>query len=191
MNAHNCWFYHAWGPTWIEIHWKSIWLKDRLHMTSQYTWGFVSTLHEFGGVLGRPLDTSFWVLTISRSRLLVLSKTNGIGDTKYNIWCRLLVDKLKLIFLTVIWGSEYWTVSLETAIPPAPLAMSLHPKTLRQHSAMSVSMCLETFLLCFRIQESQCKPSFTKSASSMYTVYCIWCYQCLFVLLNIKWKPPV
>ena len=30
----------------------------------------MTTLHDFGGVLGRPLDTFFWALTISWSRLL-------------------------------------------------------------------------------------------------------------------------
>ena len=40
-------------------------------MTSHYTGGFVTTLRDFGGVLGRPLDTFFWALTISWSRLLV------------------------------------------------------------------------------------------------------------------------
>ena len=51
-NTHNCWFilfYHVWGPTWIEIYWKSISLRDQSHMTSHYTRGFVITLHDFGG----------------------------------------------------------------------------------------------------------------------------------------------
>ena len=72
-NAHNRWFilfYHVWGPAWIEIHWNSIWLRAWSHMTSHYTWGSVTTLHDFGGVSGRPLDTFFWALTISWSRLL-------------------------------------------------------------------------------------------------------------------------
>ena len=30
----------------------------------------MTILHDFGGVLGRPLDTSFWALTISWSRAL-------------------------------------------------------------------------------------------------------------------------
>ena len=72
-NTHNCWFilfYHMWRPTWIEIHWNSIWLKARSHMTSRYTWESVTTPHDFGGVLGQPLDTFFWALTISWSQLL-------------------------------------------------------------------------------------------------------------------------
>ena len=72
-NAHNRWFilfYHVWGPAWIEIHWNSIWLRARSHMTSHYTWGSMTTLHDFGGVLGRPLDAFFWALTISWSWLL-------------------------------------------------------------------------------------------------------------------------
>ena len=41
-----------------------------LHMSSHYTWGFVTTWHDYGGVLGWPLDTFFWDLTISLSQLL-------------------------------------------------------------------------------------------------------------------------
>ena len=58
-------------PAWIEIHWNSIWLRVRSHVTSHYTWGSVTALHGFGGDLGRPLDTFFWALTILWSRLLV------------------------------------------------------------------------------------------------------------------------
>ena len=46
-------------PTWIEIHGISIWLRARPHLTSHYTWGHVTTLHDFGSVLGQLLDTSF------------------------------------------------------------------------------------------------------------------------------------
>jgi hypothetical protein len=73
MNACICWsilFYHAWEPTWIDFHWNNIWLRARSHVTSHYSWGSVTTLHGFGGVLGRPLDTFFWALTLSWSRLL-------------------------------------------------------------------------------------------------------------------------
>ena len=73
-NAHNRWFilfYHVWGPAWIEIHWNSIWLRARSHMTSHYTRGSVTTLHDFGDVCwDAPLATFFWALTISWSRLL-------------------------------------------------------------------------------------------------------------------------
>ena len=66
-NTHNCFFilfYHMWGPSWIEIRWNNICLRVPSHMTSYYTWGYVTTLHEFGGVLGWHLDTFFWALTI-------------------------------------------------------------------------------------------------------------------------------
>ena len=72
-HAHNRWFilfYHVWGPVWIEIHWNGIWLRAWSHMASHYTWGSVTTLHDFGGVLGRPLNTFLWALTMSWSRLL-------------------------------------------------------------------------------------------------------------------------
>jgi hypothetical protein len=60
----------VWRSTSIEIHENSIWVRARSHMTSHYTWGSVTILHDFGGELGRPLDTLFSALTISRSRLL-------------------------------------------------------------------------------------------------------------------------
>jgi hypothetical protein len=63
----------VWGSAWIDIHYNSILLKARSHMTSHYTWETMTTLHDFGGVLGRPLNTFFWAPTISRSRLLALS----------------------------------------------------------------------------------------------------------------------
>ena len=70
--THSRWFillYHVWGPAWIEIRWNSIWSRARSHITSHYTWGSVTTLHDLGGVLGWPLETFFWALTILWSRL--------------------------------------------------------------------------------------------------------------------------
>ena len=83
-NAHNRWFilfYHVWGPAWIEIHWNSIWLRAWSHMTSHYTWGSMTTLHDFGDVLGRPLDTFIWALTMSWSRLSVRVWSGPYYDT--------------------------------------------------------------------------------------------------------------
>ena len=71
--SHNRWFiifYCVWAPAWIEIHWNSIRLRARSHMTSHYTWEPMTTIHDFGGVLGRPFDTFFWALTLLWSRLL-------------------------------------------------------------------------------------------------------------------------
>ena len=45
-------------------------VEGRSHMTSHYTRGSVTTVHDFGGGLGRPLDTFIWALTISWSQLL-------------------------------------------------------------------------------------------------------------------------
>ena len=59
-NAHNRWFilfYRVGGSTWMEIHWNIIWLRARSRMTSHYTWGPVTRLHDFGGVSGPALDT--------------------------------------------------------------------------------------------------------------------------------------
>ena len=92
LNVHNYWcilFYHVWRPTSIEIHWNNIWLRAWSHIGSHYTWGSVTTRHDFGGVLGRPLDTFFWALKISWSRLLahvcevVLIPTNLVITFKH------------------------------------------------------------------------------------------------------------
>ncbi len=91
LNAHNHWFilfYHVWGPAWIEIHWNSIWLRVRLHMTSDYTWGTTTTLRDFGGFLGRHFDSSFG-----------LSWCHGHGS-----W---LVCEVALSFLVVFSGTKY------------------------------------------------------------------------------------
>ena len=88
LNAHYCCFilfYHVWGPAWIEIHWNGIWLRAWSHMTSHYTWGSVTTLHDFGGVLGRPLDTFFWALTNSWSWLLA-RVWSGPNTKRENVW---------------------------------------------------------------------------------------------------------
>ena len=47
------------GHVWIQNHWISICLRARSYMTSHYTWRSVTTLHDFGSVLGGLLDTSF------------------------------------------------------------------------------------------------------------------------------------
>jgi hypothetical protein len=55
-----------------------------LHTT---LWGYVTTLHDFGGVLGWPLDTFFQSLTISWSRLLahVRSDPKVTGLVSYHL----------------------------------------------------------------------------------------------------------
>ena len=65
LNAHNRWFilfYHGWGPAWIEIHWNSIWLRTRSHMTSHYTWRSVNKLHalevSWGNLWTVPIELS-------------------------------------------------------------------------------------------------------------------------------------
>jgi hypothetical protein len=71
LNAHNSWinlFHYVWGPAWIKTHWNSFGC-GRGH-TWLYTWESMTTLHDFGGVLGRPLNTFFWAPTISWSQLL-------------------------------------------------------------------------------------------------------------------------
>ena len=81
-NAHNRWlilFYHVFGLAWREILSNSVWSRAWSNMTLDYTWGSVTTIHDFGGVLGRPLDTFFWALTIPCSWLLVVCEVTLIA----------------------------------------------------------------------------------------------------------------
>ena len=85
-SAHNCWFilfYHVWGPHMNRHYWNSIWLRALSDMTSHYTWRSVTTLHDFGSVLGRPLDIFFRALTISWSRLLARVLSGPMSSPKY------------------------------------------------------------------------------------------------------------
>ena len=71
LNVHNrsfILFYYTWRPASIGIHWNSIWLRAQSQMTSHYTWGSMTTLHEFGGVLG-----GLWTLSFGLSRSLGLT----------------------------------------------------------------------------------------------------------------------
>jgi hypothetical protein len=73
-NAHHRRFtliHHAWKPAWIKLHWNSIWLRARSHMTSHDTREFVATLTWCWRFVG----TAFWTLSFGlsqfpRSRLL-------------------------------------------------------------------------------------------------------------------------
>jgi hypothetical protein len=63
----------------------------RLHLiegpvTYNFTLHLRTTPHDFGSVLGQPLDTFFWALTISWSRLVayvVFHVTNAICLAQY------------------------------------------------------------------------------------------------------------
>ena len=46
-----------------KVYRRSIWSRARSNMTSHYTWGHVTTLHDFGGVFGR-----FWTLPFGLSQ---------------------------------------------------------------------------------------------------------------------------
>ena len=82
-------------PAWIGSHWKSIWSRA---WSRNYTWGSVTTRHDFGGVLGRPLDTFFWALAISWSRLLALVWSGpNLLDLTWLGGC--LIEKSKQPFL--------------------------------------------------------------------------------------------
>ena len=72
LDALNCWFillYHVWGPAWVEIPWNNTWLRARSHMTSHFTWGSVTTLHDFGVVLARH-----WACSLASHNFMAWSR---------------------------------------------------------------------------------------------------------------------
>ena len=90
-NTHNCWFirfYHVWGPARIKKLLETTlgWGPGHIYMTSNYTRGSVTALHDFGGVLGRPWDTFFWTLTTSWSRLLARVWSGPYVDVNGGLW---------------------------------------------------------------------------------------------------------
>ena len=94
-NTRSRWFilfYHVWGPVWIKIHWNSISLRarHRRHPTTfEDPWPHYMILEVcWDGFL----DTFFWALTFSWSRLLArvskwpLDPPNTEEETKCNIF---------------------------------------------------------------------------------------------------------
>ena len=72
----------------------NIWVRIRSHMASHYTWIFVITLHDFGGVLGRSLAVFFWALTISWFVCEVALKVPNYENPNASNW---------------IWSQSSWT----------------------------------------------------------------------------------
>ena len=65
-------------------------------MTSHYTWGSMTILHDIGGVLGRFLDNFFWTLKISWSWISWLmcevALTSPSAMSLHHAWiCKLLL----------------------------------------------------------------------------------------------------
>ena len=88
QNAHYQYFillYYVWGPAWIEIHWNNIWLKAWSHRVTHYTWGYVTTLFDFGDVLGWPLDTIFWALIVAWTWLLAPVWSGDYQSRKWSL----------------------------------------------------------------------------------------------------------
>ena len=125
-------FCHVWGPAMIQIHWTIIELMLRPHMTSHNNWRFVTTLHDFEGVLKQLLDNFFWALTISWSRLLACVKSGlSISNSKceiylswkkisHNLWQEVAV-KFKLVAtieqLEVLISDLSYNMQVPTHVP--------------------------------------------------------------------------
>ena len=95
LNAHNCWFilfHHVWGPAWTKFNLNNIWLRAWAYMASRDTWGSVTTLRGFGGVLGRPLETFFW-----------LSQFCGLGSW---LVCEVIQESLFLTYVGLFLQNE-------------------------------------------------------------------------------------
>jgi hypothetical protein len=129
---------------WIEIHWSSSWLKAQSHMTSPYTWGSVTTLHDFGGVLGRPLDTFFWALTISWSWLLahVWSGPELHFSLTFLVYTKAMCWLRKYTNISYEWRSHFLQSSIFLRWPlyhNSHLPYSQNPKTINQSKDLVVN----------------------------------------------------
>ena len=96
--VHDRWFilfYCVWGHAWIKIHWNNIWLRARSHMTSHYTWGSITTLHDFEGVLGWSLHTFSFLRALAIQWLRLLAHV--WSGPKVEFPCRLLTHQ------TLVW----------------------------------------------------------------------------------------
>ena len=144
QNAHNRWFillYHVWGTAWIEIHWNSFWLRVQKQMSSHYTWGPVTSLHAFGGVLGWPLEPFFWALTISWSRLLACVWSGPYCEMVSKSRLRQVTTCL-IIFgahMSFVFISKWRFLSRLTGHIGLPIVLAIEPRVvniLRVHSPL-------------------------------------------------------
>jgi hypothetical protein len=106
-NIHNhrrILFYCVWKPTWIEIHWNSIRLIARSHVTSHCSWGSVTTLDDFG-VLGQPLDTFFGLSQFHRHGSWLVCEVALIVQCLLNRWIK-IEGWLLLLVWTWIWSHK-------------------------------------------------------------------------------------
>jgi hypothetical protein len=133
--------YHARGPAWPRIHWNSIWLRAWSYLTSHYTRRSVTTLHDFGGESGRPLDTFFRALTISWSWLLARvwsgpvpknlprqwSRPSSCLSLSYipqgpclttSMWCTSLMSSMLLLTCPLSHWARCYVVSSNVQTPP-------------------------------------------------------------------------
>ena len=87
-------------------------LRARSHMTSHFTWGSMTTLNDCGGVLGWPLDTFFWALTISWSRLLAHVWSIRALIPAFDVFLELYLDNLRTLSfgLSQPYGHGSWLV---------------------------------------------------------------------------------
>ena len=76
-----------------------------------FGWGSVTTLHDFGGVLGRPLHTFSWALTISWSRLLARGWSGPLFPVRIRLWIHILIcadAHRPLLSTSSNWHTQTW-----------------------------------------------------------------------------------
>ena len=94
-------FIMMWGPAWIEIHWNSIWLRVRSHMAWHYTWGSVTTLHDFGGAFGHFLLGSHNFMAAALGSCVKWPLVCLIN------YCILRIHNTIQIHISVMWDWQY------------------------------------------------------------------------------------
>ena len=131
-------------PAWIEVRWSKIWLKIQSHMTSHYTWGPMTTLHDFGSVLEQPLDISFGSYnSIVMALGLCVALTVPLGATiattfTYDLW--LHKTKIQELRATSQTSQEPWPCNGEDPwLSSKGRTMGVGKATLGSHGTSSIT----------------------------------------------------
>ena len=147
VDVHSHWFVlfsHARGLAWINNHSDSIWLRARPHTTSHYARRSVTVLLDFGGVLGRPLDTFVCALSFSQFHghgtwAHVWKGHSNVVDETGVWWAVLGVDETALEWMKVFSGVWLWK-SPRTQIGATPFIMALALEFISyQHLSLTLS----------------------------------------------------
>jgi hypothetical protein len=95
-------FYHVWGPVWIEIHWNSIWSRARSHMNFTLR----LKIHDHTTWFRRCVGMAFGRLLLGSHNLVVTALSSCVK------WPQVFrhYDSLLLSHACLFWGTVFATL---------------------------------------------------------------------------------